>query len=191
MRIFEGFSRYRIDHLGSVYDTKLNRLLSQYCSSDGYLKVTLRSDTGERKGLYVHRLVALCYVPNTNNKPEVNHKDGIKRNTSYHNLEWVTHAENMQHAWDTGLIKSTEERSRKIAVRAQQFGAKNPNASAVTCLTTGEQFSTIKDAVAATGASQAQISKCCANKPGCKSAGKHKVTGEKLKWAFTKDINNE
>lgn len=56
---------------------------------------------------YVHRLVAKAFVPNPNHYTEVNHKDGDTYNNRADNLEWVTHSENIQHAYDTGLVKKT------------------------------------------------------------------------------------
>lgn len=68
----------------------------------GYMKCMFTKD-GNEKVLYIHRLVALCFIDNSLNKTEVNHKDGNKKNNHYSNLEWNTRSENMQHAFVTGL----------------------------------------------------------------------------------------
>lgn len=59
------------------------------------------------KGWLLHRLMAECFIPNPENKPVVNHKDGDKGNYRLDNLEWATHQENSIHAWATGLSKHT------------------------------------------------------------------------------------
>ncbi|HEX8385807.1 MAG TPA: HNH endonuclease signature motif containing protein [Rubricoccaceae bacterium] len=68
----------------------------------GYRALTIE-EGGRRKTYYVHRLVAARFVPNPDGKPEVNHIDGQKTNNRADNLEWCTRAENIQHAWETGL----------------------------------------------------------------------------------------
>lgn len=74
-----------------------------------YRRVRIWYEDGSRKDCYVHRLVAEHFVPNPHGKPEVNHKDGNRLNNHYQNLEWVTPAENQQHAVETGLRKSGHE----------------------------------------------------------------------------------
>lgn len=71
-----------------------------------YYKVNVW-DTEKSKGVnrYIHRLVAEAFIPNPNNYPVVNHKDGNKLNNVYTNLEWCSYSHNNQHAIDTGLRK--------------------------------------------------------------------------------------
>jgi hypothetical protein len=68
----------------------------------GYAGITL-SNGKNKICTNIHRLVALAFIPNPNNKPCVNHIDGTKQNNCVSNLEWVTWAENIQHAYDNGL----------------------------------------------------------------------------------------
>jgi hypothetical protein len=62
-----------------------------------YQKVTLRENKNTRH-LYVHRLVAIAFIPNPDNLPQVNHKDGNPRNNHVDNLEWVTNQQNILHS---------------------------------------------------------------------------------------------
>ena len=68
----------------------------------GYRRVVLMKN-GKQINALVHRLIAQTFIPNPENKPEVNHKDGNKENNSVFNLEWCTHKENVHHAIETGL----------------------------------------------------------------------------------------
>ncbi len=78
--------------------------LTQSCgrNNDGYLVVNLRRDH-TAKVIPVHRLVAEAFIPNPDNLPTVNHKDGDKTNNRVDNLEWASYSENNTHALDTGL----------------------------------------------------------------------------------------
>jgi hypothetical protein len=71
---------------------------------DGYLKISLSVRNAKTTGS-VHRLVASAFIPNPENKPQINHKDGNKRNNIISNLEWSTSEENNNHAYETGLNK--------------------------------------------------------------------------------------
>ena len=68
----------------------------------GYPVVVIR-DAGATKNASVHRLVATAFLPNPENKPQVNHKNGIPTDNRVSNLEWCTAAENTQHSYSTGL----------------------------------------------------------------------------------------
>jgi len=95
-------AKYVIHKDGSVYNFNTRRKLKPGLMK-GYHIVTFYNNK-RRKSHLVHRLVAKAYIPNPNNSPEVNHIDGNKLNNHMDNLEWVTHAENMKHAGESGLM---------------------------------------------------------------------------------------
>ena len=68
--------------------------------SCNYFLVTLVDDEGKRKNRFIHRLMAETFIPNPNNKPQVNHIDGNKQNNNVSNLEWSTVALNTQHGYN-------------------------------------------------------------------------------------------
>lgn len=68
-------------------------------NNDSYLYITLCVN-GKHYKKSIHRLVATAFIPNNNNMPEVNHKDGNKHNNKVENLEWVTEKQNQQHSWE-------------------------------------------------------------------------------------------
>lgn len=83
-----------------------DKILTQHDNSNGYLRVFINLD-GKSKGYFVHRLVAEAFIPNIDNLPVVNHKDGDKHNNNVDNLEWTTASRNNKHAFDTGLKRPT------------------------------------------------------------------------------------
>lgn len=76
-------------------------------SGFGYKYITLHS-VGKRKNFYMHRLLATIFIPNPENKPLVNHINGVKSDNRIENLEWCTLSENMIHAYGLGLIPKGE-----------------------------------------------------------------------------------
>lgn len=87
---------------GSRRRTIKGKILKQWRNEFGYWMVDLSKD-GEAKTTRVHRLIAQAFIGNPCGKPCINHKDGNPWNNSVDNLEWCTQAENVMHAYETGL----------------------------------------------------------------------------------------
>ena len=81
----------------------------------GYFRCNLKNE-GKRYDFTIHRLVALAFIPNEENKPFINHKNGIKTDNRVENLEWCNQSENVTHAVKNRLIKTklTDEQAKKI-----------------------------------------------------------------------------
>lgn len=99
-------------------DNRKGKELKQAIDRYGYKKVTL-SRNGKRKTYLVHRLVAMAFIPNTESKPTVNHKNGIKTDNRIENLEWATWKEQKIHSMKNKLCientKALKESNKKKA----------------------------------------------------------------------------
>ncbi len=120
-------SIYTISKLGQLRLT--GTILKTQVNDKGYVKVTmgwLQDGIYVRKKMALHRLVAMAWIPNPENKPEINHKDLNKLNNHYTNLEWVTPKENVQHAKMNGVlqykIKYTDEIKAEIREQVRLYG---------------------------------------------------------------------
>lgn len=100
MRVLDLFSGYRIREDGVIYGKKTK--VVNHDLSGRYAMVTLYTD-GKPSRHSVHRLLAQTFIPNPDNKPQVNHIDGNRLNNALDNLEWVTQSENQLHAYRAGL----------------------------------------------------------------------------------------
>lgn len=137
---FEGF--YKVSENGDILslarvDTYINqgvlvkrnrseKKLTYKVNRGGYATYHLRDASRDIESWpTAHRLVATAFVPNVDNKPYINHKDGDKLNNHYSNLEWCTAQENTQHAYDNGLAKSVIYKFTKRLEDSPQTKLKN------------------------------------------------------------------
>lgn len=108
-KLIAGLDRYMISDSGRVFSAiRSCRILSPTKTPQGYPYVSLMLD-GKARKFTIHKLVALAFVENPLSLPVVNHKDGIKENNHYSNLEWCTYRENNDHARDNGLVHNFGE----------------------------------------------------------------------------------
>lgn len=159
--------KYHSDFGKSIEFSNLGRVKSYYRYSKGkilnnrdinnlgYVRIKI---AGKRYSL--HRFIAELFVPNPENKPEVNHKDGDKQNNRADNLEWTTRSENQKHAYKLGLQKPSEKQRRTVSRWNKENRTKKiyqydieDNLIKI--------YNSCKDCSQFFGVSEATISRCC------------------------------
>ena len=113
---YEGL--YKVSNLGNIKSIKKNIILSSG-DCNGYKLVSL-SKKGKQKTYYIHRIVGQHFVLNEFMKPQINHINGIKSDNRVKNLEWCTHNENMQHAFNIGLLNRKGENNSRSKLTKKQ-----------------------------------------------------------------------
>jgi hypothetical protein len=158
MKIIPNFENYSVTMSGRVINntTKKCKKPSDNHSGKGYLYVDLYNN-GKRKRFYIHRLVAELYIPNPENKPYVNHKDGNPRNNCVENLEWCTPLGNVEHASGVlGVMKAYKKANCKRQKAVQQIDCKTKKVVAV--------YSSMREAERKTGINSSYICQICKGK---------------------------
>lgn len=141
-------SRCFVDRNGDVYLNGVKR--KQYHDKDGYSIVCL-----DGKKHRVHRLVAKTYIDNPDNKPQVNHINGVKDDNRVENLEWVTASENLKHAYR--VLKCTHS-----------GGAPKKK---ILCVETGKIYDSILEAAQLSGITRGNIYGVLLKRKGQHTAG--------------------
>ncbi|MDR2009969.1 MAG: HNH endonuclease [Bacteroidales bacterium] len=145
--------------------TRKEKILNQNLNRDGYCLVFLCKN-GKRKAFTVHRLVAIAFIPNSENKCEVNHINGIKNDNRSDNLEWNTRIENLKHRTKTLEYSHSEMTKHKISETRKKKGVLQICSESKTIIA---EFSDSYLAERETGINQGNIIQCC--------KGKRKIAG--------------
>lgn len=112
------YPNYCISNKGQIKNKNTGTILKQHSRSSQYKFVKIKNTQGLFVCKDIHRLVAIAFIPNPLNKPQVNHKDGNRINNNINNLEWATAKDNMRHAFDTGLI------NKETQIKAHLYNAR-------------------------------------------------------------------
>lgn len=145
----------RVKSLGNRSNHKKEKILASHIRNQ-YYGVTLYKDS-HYKNYTIHRLVAEAFIPNPENKPEVNHIDENKLNNRVNNLEWVTKKENINYGVGA-YTRNSKNRNRGLSM-----------SKPVQCIETGVIYPSIIEASRQTGINDSDISRAC--------RGKRKVIG--------------
>jgi len=116
---------YQVSDFGRVkslsrFQSTTERILKGESDNRGYIRVRL-STHNETKKYQVHRLVSLAFIPNPENKLQINHISGITSDNHYKNLEWCTQSENMIHAFKIGLQSIKGEKNHQSKLTEKQL----------------------------------------------------------------------
>ena len=117
-KTIDGYENYQVSNFGNVKNLKTNRLLKKQYSK-GYFRVRLYNKINNKK-FSVHRLVAINFISNPYNKPQVNHINGIKSDNKIENLEWNTSKENINHSFFNKLQKPIFGESYKSKLKEKE-----------------------------------------------------------------------
>jgi hypothetical protein len=139
-------------HTNNQFSNK--EIILKPVKSNNYLNVNLKG-----KIIGIHRLVAITFIPNEENKPQINHKDGNKQNNIISNLEWCTASENILHAYKTGLKVATSNHLKKKILQYDKRG------------NFIKEWESTKEIERKLKIYHSAISNCCKNKKHYNSAG--------------------
>lgn len=156
------FPNYFVNRNGDIIN-KYFKKIKPVLSFQGYWRVGLWNN-GKVKRMFVHRIVAKQFIPNFENKPSVNHKNGIRTDNSIDNLEWVTPSENNFHK--IRVLKSTAG-----TVKRGQTRKNHPASKKIWCKELNRTFDCILDASEELGIGRFSISRSL--KEGSRRCGYH------------------
>ena len=132
---------YLISSHGNVYSIVSRQLIKPIDNGNGYIYVTLHKN-GRSKNMYIHRMVATLFLPNSKNLPVVNHKDFNRKNNQTENLEWCTQKQNIEHS-KGNMVKPKNISHSKLG---KGIRAKQGKFEVYICHTYGKRHNTLEEA---------------------------------------------
>lgn len=152
---YEGL--YQVSNYGRVYSHLTERILRHHNCLKGYARLILRKN-GSNYGHTVHRLVALAFIDNPNNFPEVNHKDENPRNNVVDNLEWCTHQYNNTYGTKIARMVAHTDYSVIADKNSKPVAQYDLNGNYI------RSWKSLQDCSSSLGYDNSAIAKCCNNK---------------------------
>lgn len=132
---------------GSGWFILKEKFLKPTLAASGYMRTTIYNNSGVGVPFSVHRLVAKVFIPNPDNKPQVNHINGVKNDNRVENLEWVTASENGLHSFKNGFSKITDKHRKIASLLCLKRNLENhPCARPVIDKSTGKIYNSVKAA---------------------------------------------
>lgn len=120
------YTKYEVSNTGKLRNILTQKIIKPIIGGFGYVQYGFRNTPGENPHTrLVHRYIAIAFIPNPDNLPQVNHKDGVKSNNHIDNLEWVNASRNKLHAYEIGLCEKARESSRKTINKINKGEASN------------------------------------------------------------------
>lgn len=144
------FPGYAISDDGYVVNMLTGKVHKGSVKKTGYVEVNMRNLAGKKKSVLLHRLVALNFCERNEWQTEVNHIDGDKTNNRAENLEWISHADNLKHAYEADL-RENDVSPRSVIAQSMDTGEEI-------------EFSSIYKAARFFGISKGNICSCCQGK---------------------------
>lgn len=157
-RTIPNYENYLVNSDGDVFSKHTNKLLKLRKSKFGYMRAALYNSSGEKHEIMVHRLVALAFIENPLNLPQVNHKNEVKTDNRVENLEWCDCSYNINYGTRNSIVskKQKENKDKTVARKVMQI---NPNTNEVI-----KVWNSLRDIERELGIPHSNIYYCCTGK---------------------------
>ena len=126
-KTIDGANNYQISNFGRIKSVRFNKILKGGSGVMGHIQVLFKTNDGTSKRDYIHRLVAKAFIPNPENKPEVDHIDCNPSNNYYFNLKWATRKENANNPLSIEHYKIANSIKMKKLWNTLEYRNKNLN----------------------------------------------------------------